>query len=128
MFELMRDMWGGWSGTRLAPRRFAWVYAMTWLFLLVVGLAGLSLGAAMLGGGGERSGAAGGLGGLLAVALLLWLAALFNISVKRGRDIGVPGFVTGILFLVLLFAGGVPIFASILLALVPADTVAAGRP
>ena len=128
MVAMMRDMWGGWSGARLAPRRFAMVYAMSWLFLIVICAFGLILGGAMIGAGGRPlSDSAGPFAGLLVVGLLLWLAALFNITVKRGRDIGMPGFVAGILFLVAMVAGGVPIFATILLALIPTDSIATAR-
>lgn len=128
MFGVMRDMWGEWSGGRLAPRRFALLYALTWLFLLLVGVLGFALGLTLFGDHGKsHSDVAGNFAGLLGMGLLLWFAALFNISLKRSRDIGVPGFVAGILFLVLLVAGGASIFASILLALIPTDTVAASR-
>ena len=70
---------------------------MTWLFLILVGILSLALASTLFGGDGTPlSDAAGSFAGLLAVALLLWFAALFNITVKRGRDIGVPGFVTGV--------------------------------
>lgn len=128
MFQAMHDMWGGWSGERLSPRRFAMLYGMTWLFLILVCVLSLALAATMFGADGKpRSDAAGIFAGVLAVSLLLWFAALFNISVKRGRDIGIPGFVTGILFLVFMVAGGVSLFATILLALIPTDTVAVSR-
>ena len=128
MFGVMRDMWGGWSGERLAPRRFAILYVLTWLFLLLIGVLGFFLGLTLFGDHGKaHSDVAGNFAGVLAVGLLLWFAALFNISLKRSRDIGVPGFVAGIIFLVLLVVGGASIFASILLALVPSDTVVASR-
>ena len=52
----------------------------------------------------------------------LLFAVLFNIVVKRGRDIGIPGFVTGIGFIALFVMGGVTVLATILLALVPSGT------
>jgi uncharacterized membrane protein YhaH (DUF805 family) len=128
MFQILREMWGGWSGERLSPRRFAMLYGATWLFLILIGLLTLVLATTMFGGDGEPlSDAAGRFAGLLALALLLWFAALFNITVKRGRDIGVPGFVAGVLFLALLAVGGVSVFASLLLALVPTDTLSVSR-
>jgi hypothetical protein len=128
MFSVLQDMWGGWSGTRLPPRRFALLYFVSWLFLILIGGLALLLGAAMFGGHGQRhADPVVDFAGLLGVGLLLWFAALFNISVKRCRDIGIPGFVAGILFILLLVVGGISIFASILLALVPADTFATNR-
>lgn len=128
MFGVMRDMWGDWSGARLPPRRFAMLCGLSWLFLLLVCVLGFVLGLTMFGDHGKpHSDVAGKFAGILAVGLLLWFAALFNISVKRGRDIGVPGFVAGIVFLLLLVVGGASIFAAILLALVPTDTVATSR-
>jgi uncharacterized membrane protein YhaH (DUF805 family) len=128
MFGVLRDMWGEWAGGRLPPRRFALLYVCTWLFLLIVCLLGFALGATMFGEHGKpHSSVAGDFAGILGLGMLLWFAALFNISVKRGRDIGVPGFVAGILFLVGLVVGGGSIFASLLLALIPSDTVAGGR-
>ena len=128
MFQAMRDMWGGWSGERLSPRRFAMLYGMTWLFLILVGALSLALASTLFGGDGKpQSDAAGSFAGLLAMSLLLWFAALFNITVKRGRDIGVPGFVAGVLFLLFMVVGGVSIFAALLLALIPTDTVTVSR-
>ena len=128
MFIVLRDMWGDWSGGRLSPRRFAIVYGFTWLFLLVIGALTAILGIAIFGDHGKsHSEIAGNFAGVLGVSLLLWFAALFNISVKRARDIGVPGFIAGVLFLVLLVAGGISIFASLLLALIPTDTVTFSR-
>jgi uncharacterized membrane protein YhaH (DUF805 family) len=125
MVQIMRDMWGNWSGARLAPRRFAILYGVTWLFLAILLSLGLLMALTLFAGDDKPNAIAGRLAGLLGVGLLLWFAALINITVKRGRDIGVPGFVTGILFLVMMVLGGMPIFAAILLALVPSDTVAA---
>ena len=128
MFGVMRDMWGEWSDGRLAPRRFAIVYGLTWLYLFLVLALAFVLGLSIFGDHGKgHSDIAGNFAGLLGVGMLLWFAAMFNISVKRSRDIGVPGFVAGIAFLMLLVVGGASIFGSILLALVPSDTVATSR-
>ena len=58
---------------------------------------------------------------------MLFFVGMFNITVKRGRDTGVQGFVTGTIFFVTLMLGGVPLFFNILLALVPRDTFRTAR-
>jgi hypothetical protein len=69
----------------------------------------------------------GAFAGALIVGLLVLFAGLFNIVVKRGRDIGVRGYVAGIGFLLVFVVGGAGIFLSIALAFVPSDAVARFR-
>ena len=62
---------------------------------------------------------AGGFGFALIGSFLLIAAAWFNIVVKRGRDAGIPGILSGLGFLLLLAFGGLPLFGTILLAALP---------
>lgn len=120
------DLWRGWCAGRLAPRRFVSLYLIVWaaIFVLIV-VGGTMLYAATIGAGEEPAHPAMKAIGVAGVLLLLMLiAAIYNISLKRGRDAGVPGFVTGILFFLLIPIGGVSIFVVILLALIPTDTIA----
>ena len=122
---MLQDLFGHWCTGRIGPRRFAVLWAT-----LVVTLAALTflffaaaIGIVVL----VKADGTPGRGVLAAVAafggILLFLAAMFNITIKRGRDIGIPGFVTAIACLVLLPIGGLSIFATILLALVPGNSL-----
>jgi len=82
---------------------------------------------ATLGHADASTKAVGSFATILILGLLLLFAGLFNIVVKRGRDIGIPGYIAGIGFILVFFMGGLGIFLSILLALVPSDTVAVAR-
>lgn len=124
---MLRDLFSDWAGGRLGPRRFAILYGAFIAGLLgFFGLAGI-LALATFGHAKPSSHAVGSFASVLFLGLLLLFAGLFNIVVKRGRDIGIPGYVTGIGFLLVFFVGGVGIFFSILLALIPSDTVARTR-
>lgn len=123
---MLQDMFSNWCTGRIGPRRFAVLWSILVValvaitFLLFAGaitaVAVLKVGSAEL----ERHiwAAVVMVGGIL-----LFLAALFNITIKRGRDIGIPGFVTGVGFLVLFTMGGLTVFLTIALALVPSGTV-----
>ena len=125
--RMLTDLFGNWSGSRLAPRRFA----LLWVILFVELVATLVL-AAVIAVAGEGTvdpkGPAVRLAATLGVTgLILFFVGMFNITVKRGRDTGVQGFVTGIIFFIMLMLGGVPLFFNILLAVVPQDTFRAAR-
>lgn len=124
---MLRDLLSDWAGGKLPPRRFAVLYG-----LFIAGLIGFFGGAAILamvtiGHGNASSHTVGSFAMILIVGLFLLFAGLFNIVVKRGRDIGIPGYVTGIVFIFVFFMGGLGVFLSILLALVPSDTIATAR-
>ena len=100
---LLRDFWGDWCAGRLEARRFAILYGIV-VAAIVVLLFALVAGALTMVTVFKNDGTgpgAGQFGGLMFGAIFLLVAAWFNITVKRGRDIGIPGFVTGIGFLVL---------------------------
>jgi uncharacterized membrane protein YhaH (DUF805 family) len=125
--SVLVDLFGNWSGSRLAPRRFA----LLWVLLFVLLLTTLVL-AAVIAVAGEGTvdpkGPAVRLAATFGVTgLMLFFVGMFNITVKRGRDTGVQGFVTGTIFFVTLMLGGVPLFFNILLALVPQDTFRRAR-
>ena len=119
MVKVLRDLLGEWCLGRLEPRRFALLYAavigsLAGLIVLIIAWA-----MTMAKASGPNWPA-----GLMFFTFMTLLAALFNITVKRGRDMGIPGFVMGIGFVILFCMGGVTIFLSILLALVPSGTFA----
>lgn len=124
MVRVLRDLLGEWCLGQLGPRRFALLYAT-----IIAGFAGLivltigwGMALALSLGSSAPTSAAGWPAGLIFLIFFALLAALLNITLKRGRDMGIPGFVTGIGFVILLIMGGLGIFLSILLALVPSGT------
>ena len=120
---MLHDLFSDWAGGTLGPRRFALLYGA--LLAGLIGffvLAGI-LGVATIARPHASSHTVGSFAGGLMVGLLLLVAGLFNIVVKRGRDIGMPGYVAGIGFLLTFFMGGIGIFLSIALALVPTNTI-----
>jgi len=124
---MLRDFFSDWAGGKLPPRRFAILYG-----IFIAGLLGFFGGAGLLalatiGHADASSHAVGSFATILILGLVLLFAGLFNIVVKRGRDIGIPGYVTGIGFILIFFMGGLGIFFSILLALVPSDTISGAR-
>ena len=126
---MMRDLLGDWCTGSLGPRRFAVLWATVVVVLvgsIFLAFAGAITWVALLNPDGSF-GAAAWLGIVLIVAIILMTVALFNIVIKRGRDIGIPGFVTAIGFVVLCAMGGLTVFLSILLAVVPSGTFARSR-
>jgi len=126
---VLRDLFSDWCVGRLDQRRFALLYIIVLVALIVLSFLvfaiALTAVAVFNADGSMRGGV--WLGLALIGGVLVMLAALFNIVVKRGRDIGIPGFITGICFLVMFAIGGVPVFATILLALVPTGSFASSR-
>ncbi|MFL6730573.1 MAG: hypothetical protein ACJ8E3_03945 [Sphingomicrobium sp.] len=130
MGRVLRDLLGEWCLGRLGPRRFALLYATiigSLAGLIVFTIAWATTIMTMV-DSPSSSPAATWPAGLIFFTFLALLAALFNITVKRGRDIGIPGFIMGIGFVILFCMGGVTIFLSILLALVPSGTFARSNP
>ena len=121
MVKVLRDLLGEWCLGRLEPRRFALLYAA--VIASLAGLIVLIIAWAMT---VAKAAGPNWPAGLMFFTFMALLAALFNITVKRGRDIGIPGFVMGIALVILFCMGGVTILLSILLALVPTGTF--GRP
>ena len=124
---MLRDLLGNWAGARLGPQRFALLYGV-----FIAGLIGFFILAGVLamvtvGRSNASFHTVGSFAGALFVGLLVLFAGLFNIVVKRGRDIGVPGYVAGIGFLLVFVVGGAGIFLSIALAFVPSDAAARFR-
>ena len=125
---MWRDFFGEWQTGRLGQRRFAKLYFVACVVSLIIGLIAFAGSLAFV----ELREADGPTNAATLMFLIFvgtcvgLVAALFNIVVKRGRDIGIPGYVTGILYLVLFTMGGIPTLSSILLALVPPDVL--GRP
>lgn len=122
---MLRELWGDWRDGKLKPRRFIVLYLVVWLaiFVYVVG-GGTLLYAATVGQGAGPVHSALKTVSVAAIIFLLWLIlAFFNITIKRGRDIGLSGFMTGIFFLVLIPVAGISIFFLPLMALIPADTM-----
>jgi hypothetical protein len=120
---MLRDLFSDWAAGKLGARRFAVLYGV-----LIAGLIGFfalagTLAMFTVGRPHASSHTVGSFAGLLVLALLLLFAGLFNIVIKRGRDIGIPGYIAGIGFLIVFFMGGLGIFLSIALALIPSDTV-----
>ena len=123
---MLRDYWGEWCTGRIEARRFAFLYALAlaaMIILLVVLVGGALTMVELFKNDGTGPGA-GWFGGPMFFGFLMLMAGWFNIVVKRGRDIGIPGFVTGIGFLLLLVMGGLGILLTILMALIPAGTFA----
>jgi uncharacterized membrane protein YhaH (DUF805 family) len=117
--KLLLELFGNWSGTRLARRRFA----ILWLLLFVELFAGLAL-MALISLAWVKSFLNSSIPAItFMVTTILFFAGMLNITLKRGRDIGVPGFITAIVFFVALMMGGVPIFLNVLLAFVPAGAL-----
>src|SRR5215217_7222548 len=118
---MVRDLLTGWCVGRLGPGRFAMLWAIVVAALVVLLFLGIAWATTMVmvfnSDGTTRPAVWGGLA-IFGMFFLLF-AVLFNIVVKRGRDIGIPGFVTGIGFIALFAMGGVTVLATILLALVP---------
>ena len=123
VIKLLRDLLGEWCFGRLEPRRFAILYATIIGSLAALIVLTIAWAVTM-----AKASGAGWPAGLIFFTFMALLAALFNITVKRGRDMGIPGFVMGIGFVVLFCMGGVTIFLSILLALVPSGTFARSTP
>lgn len=126
---MMRELLGDWCTGSLGPRRFAVLWATVVVVLvgsIFLAFAGAITWVALLNPDGSF-GAAAWLSIVLIVAIILMTVALFNIVIKRGRDIGLPGFVTAIGFVVLCAMGGLTVFLSILLAVVPSGTFARSR-
>ena len=123
---MVRDLLTGWCVGRLSPRRFAalWAIVVAALVLcLFVLIAWVTTMVTVFNSDGTTRPAVWGGIAIFGMFFLLF-AVLFNIVVKRGRDIGIPGFVTGIGFIALFVMGGVTVLATILLALVPSGTFA----
>ena len=122
--KLLLDLFGNWTGRRLGARRFA----ILWLLLFVELVAGVLLTLliiAVTNRSLDFHQSAPLLAGVtFMVSALLFFAGMLNICLKRGRDIGMPGFVTAILFFVALMMGGVPMIFNIVLALVQEGSLA----
>lgn len=126
---MLRDFLGDWCTGSLGQRRFAVLWAIVVVVLVVsifLAFAGAITWVALVNPDGSF-GAAAWLAIALIGAIVLMTVALFNIVIKRGRDIGLPGFVTAIGFVALCAMGGLTIFLSILLALVPSGAFARSR-
>ena len=101
---MISDYFGDWTSGKLGRGRFALLYAVIiavslGLILVITGditMSGRAFAAKINAMGAAQSGL------LLLLSLALQIAAL-NIIAKRGRDIGLSGLVTLILFLVLSF-------------------------
>ena len=126
---MLRDMFTQWCTGRLAPRRFAVLWAVIVIALVVamffVIAGALTTVSVFKADGSIQAQILVGIG--LIGSILLMLAAMFNITVKRDRDIGIPGFVTGVGFLVLFVMGGLSVFLTILLALCPGGSFSKAR-
>jgi uncharacterized membrane protein YhaH (DUF805 family) len=123
--KFLQDLLSDWGTGRLPPRRFALLYVAIIAIVLVSLVAAFAIFAAFYAHGSSRD--AGWLASLCAVLWLSMFAGLFNIVVKRGRDLGLPGFVMGIGFGVLFVMGGIGVFLTILLALVPTGSFSSSR-
>ena len=126
---MLRDLLSGWCTGRLGARRFALLWAVVvaaLILLLFLTIAWATTMVTVFNSDGTTRPAVWGGVALFSMAFLL-LATLLNIVVKRGRDIGIPGFVTGIGFIALFVMGGVTVFATILLALVPSGSFSRAR-
>jgi len=126
---MLQDLFSGWCTGRLAPRRFAVLWSI--VVVLLVGTIFLAFASAItwvavFNPDGTLH-AAMWLFIVELITIVLMTAALFNIVIKRGRDIGIPGFVTGIGFIILCCMGGLTAFLSILLALIPTGTLSSAR-
>ena len=123
---MWRDFFGEWQTGRLGQRRFAKLYLVACVASLIVGLiayAGSIAFVELYEADGPTNAAT--LMFLMFVGTCVGLVAgLFNIVVKRCRDIGIPGYVAGILYLVLFMMGAIPTLSTILLALVPPEVLA----
>jgi uncharacterized membrane protein YhaH (DUF805 family) len=114
---MLKDLFGNWGRGKLPPGRFA----KLWLgCLLMVVLWPLSVGAFAIALKGI--GSSGGTVGLLVFIWMLAGAAMFNITIKRGRDIGLSGTLTAISVIALFVFGGAPVLLTIALAFVPSQT------
>ena len=126
---MLRDLLGDWCTGSLRPRRFAVLWSIVVVVLVVsifLAFAGAITWVALVNPDGSF-GAAAGLGIVLIVAIILMTVSLFNIVIKRGRDIGLPGFVTAIGFVALCAMGGLTVFLSIALAVVPSGSFSRAR-
>ena len=124
---MYRELFSEWCTGRVAPRRFALLWAAT--IAGMVALLLLVLAVALATGITAKAAHANPqqwiwLGLIFVGSFFGGLAVLFNITVKRGRDIGIPGFVTGVGFLALFLTGGLGVFLTVFLALIPSETFA----
>jgi uncharacterized membrane protein YhaH (DUF805 family) len=126
---MLQDLFSGWCSGRLGPRRFAVLWSV--VVVILVGTIFLAFASAItwvaLFNPDGTLRAAMWLFMVELLTILLMTAALFNLVIKRGRDIGIPGFVTAIGFVILCCMGGLTAFLSILLALVPSGTFSSIR-
>ena len=118
--NLLRDLLSEWCTGRLPQRRFAVLYVVVMLIVLLSLLGAFAIFSTFYAHGSPRDG--GWVASLCVVIWLAMLAGFFNIVVKRGRDMGIPGFIMGIGFAILFVMGGVGVLLTILLALVPTDS------
>jgi uncharacterized membrane protein YhaH (DUF805 family) len=126
---MLQELFSGWCSGRLSPRRFAVLWSTVVIILvgtIFLAFASAITWVALFNPDGSLRAA---MGFFIAevVTILLMTAALFNIVIKRGRDIGMPGFVTAIGFIILCCMGGLTVFLSMLLALVPSGTFSSAR-
>src|SRR5947209_9781515 len=102
--KFLQDLLSDWGTGRLPPRRFALLYVAIIAIVLLSLVGAFAIFAAFYAHRSPRD--AAWLASLCAVLWLSMFAGFFNIVVKRGRDMGLPGFVVGIGFAMLFAMGG----------------------
>jgi chromate transport protein ChrA len=119
---ILKELLEDWGRGTLGPARFARLWLTCFALLVAVPLTGMfAVGILNILLHGELPEPSVFIGGIFILAILLIGAAMFNISMKRGRDIGWSGTLTGLAIILLFLFGGVPFFLTILLAFVPSD-------
>ena len=126
---MLRIFLGEWGTGRLNQWQFTLFYVaiVVAVFLWAILVFGFAAVAVTQFGPGEIERFAGGYGWAIIGSFLTIVAAWFNIVVKRGRDAGIPGAATGLGFLLLFAFGGLPVFGTILLAVLPSKASANTR-
>lgn len=138
---MLRDYFGEWTTGRLDRKRFAILYIIWLALILILGLSLMNgLIVPLEEGGSIRDAINEGnplLTGLLSILSIGFYLALFNISGKRTRDAGLPGWV-GIVGMVIVFAvsfamlrysaGLVVTAAAVVLALIPSGKFSKDAP
>ena len=122
---MLKVLFAEWGTGRLGQGQFALFYFAVVGFLAAWGILvfGVGIFAVSQFEVNDLEKNAGGLAIAMFGTFALIAAAWFNIVVKRGRDAGIPGIVSSIGFILLFLIGGVPLFATILLAALPTKTV-----
>lgn len=121
--RVVTDLLGEWGSGKLSPRRFVHMWLLAFLALIISPLLLFTIVEVITWNARNMIDGNSWLWMLMVVSLLVPVAALANITFKRGRDIGFSGTMTGLGFLLLLVLGGAPALLTIFLGLVPSNLV-----